>query len=227
MEVKAAGLRVLEEPPRCRTAAELALLEERIDAWCGRIIHEQQVACRALAVVQEVEREEREKVEDLFGAASRVSELFARITGGRYVLVDYESETDKLFAETPAGERVPALSLSGGAFDQLYLAIRISIAERLLGEERGFFVLDDPFLKADTERLRSMLEILQTLSEDGWQFIYFTAKDEVVEALRAGIREGKVQLIQLDRSAATPRRRSGVPTPSPQAQKPIQQQMEL
>jgi uncharacterized protein YhaN len=227
IEVKASALGILEETPRCRSAAELAALEDRIDTWCGKITHEQHVAWKALAIIQEVEREEREKVEDLFGRASRVSELFSEITDGRYAFVDYESETGELFAETPAGDRVSAWALSGGAFDQLYLAIRVSIAERLVGEDRGFFVLDDPFLKADSGRLRNMLEILQLLTEDGWQFIYFTAKDEVVDALRSDIRAGRVELIQMDESPAPSKRSPGIPTPQPLPGEPIQQQMEL
>ncbi len=84
--------------------------------------------------------------------------------------------------------------LSGGAYDQLYLTIRISLAEKLLDEEKGFFILDDPFLKSDTERLRRQMELLLDLSQQGWQILYFTAKDEVKNTLQKYIDVGQVAL---------------------------------
>jgi uncharacterized protein YhaN len=107
--------------------------------------------------------------------------------------------------------------LSGGAFDQLYLAVRLAIARRLLGERRGFFLLDDPFIKADRERLARLVDTLLELAADGWQFLYFTAKDEVVDALGPAIEDGRVTLLPLEdppvpRAARTrPDRRPTVP----------------
>jgi len=34
--------------------------------------------------------------------------------------------------------------------------------------------------------------------EDGWQILYFSAKDEVEQALSADVRDGRVQLVRLE-----------------------------
>jgi uncharacterized protein YhaN len=70
----------------------------------------------------------------------------------------------------------------------------------MLPESKGFFILDDPFLKADRERMRALMKLLRQLVRRGWQVIYVTAKDEVVEALRADIAAREVTLIELERT---------------------------
>ena len=74
--------------------------------------------------------------------------------------------------------------LSGGAYDQLYFSIRLALARKLLQGEKGFFLLDDPFIKADPRRLSRLLEMLLQLAAEGWQIIYFSSKGEVREALK-------------------------------------------
>jgi uncharacterized protein YhaN len=53
------------------------------------------------------------------------------------------------------------------------------LANRLLGSEPGFLLLDDAFLPADSTRLANGFDVLRNLADDGWQILYFTAKDEV------------------------------------------------
>jgi uncharacterized protein YhaN len=84
--------------------------------------------------------------------------------------------------------------------DQLYLAIRVSIAEKMLPASKGFFILDDPFIKADAGRLRNLMDALRRIVRDGWQILYFSAKKEVLDTLADDIRSGDVKLIELDRS---------------------------
>ena len=76
----------------------------------------------------------------------------------------------------------------------MYFTIRIALGEKLLGRERGFFILDDPFLKSDRARLRSQMKVLLEVARQGWQILFFSAKDEVREALQKSIDEGEVKL---------------------------------
>lgn len=85
----------------------------------------------------------------------------------------------------------------GGAYDQLYLSVRLALGEKLLKGGKGFFIMDDPFIKADKERLQRQIDILKRISESGWQIIYFTAKDEVKDVLKKDIQSGKVQYIPI------------------------------
>jgi len=107
------------------------------------------------------------------------------------------------------------LLLSGGTHDQLYLVIRLSIAERMLGDDRGFFILDDPFVKSDIGRLKNQLQLLKSMAGAGWQILYFSAKKEVYDLLKTDVSTGLVQLIDLDGEPARP---SALPLgPSPSA----------
>lgn len=102
------------------------------------------------------------------------------------------------------GRTLDASQLSGGAYDQLYLSIRLAIGENLLKGGQGFFIMDDPFIKADRERLRRQIDILKRICAAGWQIIYFTAKDEVVEVLKSDIAKESVTYIELEGFSALP-----------------------
>ncbi|MDH5269646.1 MAG: hypothetical protein OEY32_06940 [Candidatus Krumholzibacteria bacterium] len=198
IKVRIADLGVLEPPVNCRTARELETARLHLLEFCESVQRDARLAKEAIRIVQEIEAEEDEKVGELFGEGTLVSRWFRDITGGRYRAVHLED--GEIVVELADGKRLPARALSGGAFDQLYVAIRASIAERMLPDTKGFFILDDPFLKADRERMRSLMKMLRNLVGRGWQVIYVTAKDEVVEALQADIASGAVHLIELERS---------------------------
>ena len=86
--------------------------------------------------------------------------------------------------------------LSSGTLDQLQLAIRLALVEKTLRDSQGFFVLDDLLIRLDYERLGKQLAMLIERSRAGWQFLYFTAKQEVPEVLNGDIRSGVVKLVK-------------------------------
>ena len=198
IEVRIADLGAIEAPVHCRTTGELADAQRRITEFCETVQRDARLAKEAISILQEMEVEENEKVGELFGEGTLVSRWFRDITDGRYRTVYLEE--GEVVVELASGKRLAANALSGGAFDQLYLAIRASIAERMLPDSKGFFILDDPFLKADRDRMRALMKMLRHLVGRGWQVIYVTAKDEVVDALHADIAAGAVRLIELERS---------------------------
>ena len=198
IEVRIADLGAIEGPVHCRTTRELADAQRRVTEFCESVQRDARLAKEAIRILQEIEAEEDEKVGELFGEGTLVSRWFREITDGRYRAVHLEE--GEVVVELADGKRLAASALSGGAFDQLYLAIRASIAERMLPDSKGFFILDDAFLKADRDRMRALMKMLRQLVGRGWQVIYVTAKDEVVEALRADIATGSVRLIELERS---------------------------
>lgn len=196
--IRVSQLHVIDGPAHCRTTRELDDVYARVMTFCEDVRRKQRLAQEAIRILDEIDAEEQEKVGALFGADSPVSRWFHDVTGGRYRAVFLEDGDVEV--ESTDGRRLSASALSGGAFDQLYLAIRASIAERMLPDTRGFFILDDPFLKADRTRLRSLMKMVRQLVSRGWQVIYVTAKDEVVDALDADIAAGRVRLIDLDRT---------------------------
>lgn len=140
-------------------------------------------ACQLLEVLEELEREEQEKLADLVGPSKPVQEIFRTVTGGRYTAVSLDDNLN-IQVHTQSGLTLPASALSQGAFDQLYLALRLSLAKDLLAGEPGFLLLDDAFLCADSQRLDKLLAVLAEEAVQGWQILYFTMDERLVEAAR-------------------------------------------
>jgi uncharacterized protein YhaN len=182
----------------CRTSGELRRLKGWLYEFVGSVVERRDDARLALTILEEIEVEEKTKVVELFGRDKSVSTYFKRITGGKYVEVKFDPEAVVMSVRNPVGDWVSANELSGGTLDQLYLVIRLSIAESMLGEGRGFFILDDPFVKSDVGRLKNQLQLLKNMVSDGWQVLYFSAKKEVYDLLKSDILAHDVQLIDLD-----------------------------
>jgi len=153
-----------------------------------------------MRIFEEIEREEKEKVSELFGKESPVSQHFKEITGSLYQKVIFNQERGKIEVERKDGLVLDAEKLSGGAYDQLYLSIRLALGEKLLKEKKGFFIMDDPFIKASPDRLKRQMKVLKKISSSGWQIIYFTAKGEVKEALKEDIDNRIVNYIEVKNS---------------------------
>ncbi|HXZ94684.1 MAG TPA: hypothetical protein VEG28_02080, partial [Dehalococcoidia bacterium] len=142
-------------------------------------------------------KEEREKVSRLFGSDSPISKYFSEITNRLYEEVLFDQETGKIQVKQRDGVILGVEKLSGGAYDQLYLCIRLALGERLLKGGKGFFVLDDPFIKADPVRLQRQIQTLKKISELGWQVVYFSAKGEIKDALKEDINKGTINYVEV------------------------------
>ena len=177
----------------CQTSLDLEVLIDKLKGWIES--HKLSVAGARLAIelFEELKTEEEARVTTLFGPESAASLNFREITGGTYVSVNFRGGEYPLSVETARGKELKADQLSGGTYDQLYFSIRLALGEKLLKGGRGFFILDDPFIKADSERLLSMLGMLDRICGEGWQILYFSAKDEVKEALSGKIAAGEVK----------------------------------
>jgi uncharacterized protein YhaN len=72
--------------------------------------------------------------------------------------------------------------LSTGALDQLYLSLRLAMAEQMFGEERVPLILDEPFAGFDRIRLQRTLDYLVKLSSR-FQIFLFTCHEREMELL--------------------------------------------
>jgi uncharacterized protein YhaN len=167
----------------CQTFPELEFVEDLLQQKKAYYEEKKHIACVAKNILGQIREEEMQEINGLLNDAEFLS-MFVAITGNRYVAIGYVPEaTDEMpegiFVETPDGVQIPACDLSSGAFDQLYFTIRFVLGKKLLKDHVGFFLLDDPFIKADEGRLARMLDMLVDWARAGWQVIYFTAKKEV------------------------------------------------
>jgi DNA repair exonuclease SbcCD ATPase subunit len=103
-----------------------------------------------------------------------IQQILPLLTGGRYhdVRLTTEEEVGTSSGgpfhlrvwETAAGEYLPKTALSGGAADQLSLALRLAFAIAVLPRELttapGFLVLDEPLSSFDRERTKSLVDVI-------------------------------------------------------------------
>jgi hypothetical protein len=119
------------------------------------------------------------------------------ITGGRYtdVLVDPEKLEVRVRAE--GGRWREAGRLSYGTAEQIYLVLRIALAEQLARPGvRCPLLLDDVTVHADADRTGQLLDLLLLAAADR-QIILFTQQDEVVEWARTHLTEPRHAVIEL------------------------------
>jgi len=161
----------------------LKILKSELDPFINKISMDEKCAVCAVKIFQELEREETDKISDLFTEESITSDLFSRITKGRYSNVFYNNSEKKIIVERPSGKTLDATKLSRGTYDQLYLAIRIDLAQRMLEGRASFMILDDAFLSSGTERFEEGIAIMKQLSDEGWNLVYLTVKDRDAEKI--------------------------------------------
>lgn len=105
--------------------------------------------------------------------SKRAQELFSKLTGGRYQRLTLGEDLSLSAAAENEDILRSSLWRSDGTVDQLYLALRLAVAEELTPDAP--LVLDDALVRFDDERLSVALEILKEASQ-GKQVILFTCQ---------------------------------------------------
>ena len=105
--------------------------------------------------------------------SKRAQELFSKLTGQRYDRLSLSSDLSLNAGAQEEDTLRPAQHRSDGTVDQLYLALRLSVAEELT--PNAPLVLDDALVRFDDTRLAAAMDILRTLGENK-QVILFTCQ---------------------------------------------------
>jgi uncharacterized membrane protein len=169
-----------------------------LSQYTERIEKDAEASREAYKIFEELESREKAKSEKLFGKRNVASKIFRRITAGMFQAVKYDSSSRAILVWRSHGRKFQKASeLSRSEWTQLYVAIRMAIGQELLKGEKGFFIVEEPFVHADSERLLSQFDMLRRLSKTGWQTIYFTAKDEIKVGLPKQIDVDTIELQRL------------------------------
>ena len=125
----------------------------------------------------------------------------SRVTAGRYSRVRVDPEQGlEVQIEVEDDDYRSASELSYGTLDQVYLLLRIALAEALGDKkESAPLFLDDATVHCDTDRTIRFLELLLTLSEER-QIVVFSQEEEVrhwAEGRLVG--DARHRLIELNR----------------------------
>lgn len=135
------------------TAPSIAQLEQQMQALTAAIA-DCDFSARSLALAQRELSAALEEFHATYQArlTSSAGRYFAAITGGAGRTVDLDPALRFSVVE-PDGQRVQPDRLSLGARDQLYLSLRLAIADLIGADAVLPLILDDPFGNCDLQRL--------------------------------------------------------------------------
>jgi uncharacterized protein YhaN len=114
----------------------------------------------------------------------RASRFLATVTVGAFTEVRTDDEDGLLVVRAGTGETLSVSALSEGTRDQVYLALRLAVAEGTLETKRLPFLLDDVLVHFDDARAVATLRAFEALARHT-QVILFTHHDHLLERARA------------------------------------------
>jgi uncharacterized protein YhaN len=168
LKSKEAGLERLGGEQAAEAAQEQALVAAEISEQVSRFVR---LRLATALLEREIERY-REKHQG--PVLARASELFPRLTLGRYSGLRAGLGERVLYCVRSDGAEVEVAGLSEGTQYQLYLSLRLATLERYLETNPALpLVLDDVLIHFDDARARAALEVLGELSTR-MQILFFT-----------------------------------------------------
>jgi DNA repair exonuclease SbcCD ATPase subunit len=109
------------------------------------------------------------------------SNVVERITSGKYKNLSIDDRFEIKAIEPLIENIINVTTLSGGTLEQIYLALRISLADSAMtGKEKLPLILDEVFAYYDDKRTVECCKFLKELSIDR-QVILFTCKEREIE----------------------------------------------
>jgi len=148
--------------------------QKQLEQVNSRITHLEETY-GALVIAQETLAAARAELQRRFAPriTRKAQELLSRMTDGRYHSVTMR---DDFSLQAGAGQEETlhdALWRSDGTMDQLYLSLRLAVAEELTPNVP--LILDDALVRFDDQRMRAAVSILQELAQNR-QVICFTCQ---------------------------------------------------
>ncbi len=123
---------------------------------------------------------------------ARASELFATITGGRFMKIatDFAEDMTILVGVRPSGKRETVANLSSGTRDQLFLALRLAAIESHVARQEPMpVVVDDIVINFDDASASATFKVLADLSKKT-QVLFFTHHEHLLDRAANAIGSG-------------------------------------
>lgn len=112
----------------------------------------------------------------------KASEMFSKMTGGKYKGLYVDNDLKLSFLEEGSSEYKSVDYLSTGAADAAYIALRITLTQYLY-KENPVLIFDDAFSRLDDVRLGNVCEMLDAISSE-YQIIVLTCHDREAAMLK-------------------------------------------
>ena len=84
-----------------------------------------------------------------------------------------------LLEDLQCGQKFDFKDLSTGAREQIFLALRIGFAKKVMQGNSAFLIFDDAFQHSDWNRRPRLVDTMFELAKQGWQIIYFSMDDNI------------------------------------------------
>lgn len=170
------------EPQLDEVDGAIACIDEEVEA-----LRDRRDRFELLASILE-EALARHRARHQGGLLDRASRWIRRITDGAVDALEAR-EVDgepRLFLRTEGGgvRREVAQGSSRGLREQVYLSLRLALAEHCEGGEALPFLLDEVFVTWDAERIGGGLELLREVGRERQLFV-FTCREELARRLEA------------------------------------------
>lgn len=159
------------------SAEDLRLQHRRVSDRIARL----EDTYTALSIAQETLMQARAELQRRFAPriTRRAQELLSTMTGGRYQSLTMGEDFSLRAGAQQEDVQYDAIWRSDGTIDQLYLALRLAVAEELTPEAP--LVLDDALVRFDDERMAAALDILRSMAQSK-QIICFTCQKREANA---------------------------------------------
>ena len=154
------------------SAEELKLQHKRLT---DRIAHLEETY-EALTIALDTLSQARAELQRRFAprVTQRAQEILGKLTGGRYHSLTMGEDFSLQAGAGQEDVLHDAIWRSDGTVDQLYLSLRLAVAEEVTPDAP--LVLDDALVRFDDERMAAAVEILRELAKDK-QVICFTCQN--------------------------------------------------
>ena len=153
------------------SAEDLRLQHKRVSDRIARL----EDTYTALTIAQETLQQARTELQRRFAPriTQRAQELLGAMTDGRYQSLTMGEDFSLRASAGQEDVQWDAIWRSDGTIDQLYLALRLAVAEELTPDDP--LVLDDALVRFDDTRMAAALNILRKMAESK-QVICFTCQ---------------------------------------------------
>jgi exonuclease SbcC len=181
------GGQVREREGRLRSVAEA---EEEVRS-AQTDLHRVERLERTLDLTQEFLEAAQERVHRDIAPVLRgtLVQWLPRITAGRYIDALVDPQTLEIKVNGAGGRLRDASLLSQGTAEQIYLLLRMAMAEHLATTgESCPLILDDVTVQCDRERTERLMDLLLDLSRDR-QIVLFSQENDVLEWAKGHLRE--------------------------------------
>ena len=197
-ELAVAGLEA-QLAERAAQAPSVAEAEERLARAEEELVRVRRLEVTLAATVTFLEQARDRVHRDIAPRLKRSIEAWLpAITGDRYAEAAVNPADLQVRVRAAGGTWRDAVRLSHGTAEQIYLLLRVAMAEHLVTTgEPVPLLLDDPTVQADRQRTEAILDLLHELSADR-QIIVFSQEDEVRAWAQANLTGTDDALIHLD-----------------------------